>query len=119
MKMKRYEPDPVDLETGKTKMISLSDGEFVLYKNIENYEILIQSLLNDLVYLQYIFSHQAGYETNIGEKSLEIASKFNFKPNEKTDEELYREAMENIPQESLERMNKILKQIDENEKSNN
>ena len=101
------------------KKVLLKEVEFGFYKNIENYKILIQSLLNDLVYLQYVFSHEASYETNIGEKSLEIASKFNFKPNEKTDEELYREAMENIPQESLERMNKNLKQIDENEKSNN
>lgn len=119
MKMKRYEPGPVDLETGKTKMILLSDGEFGLHKNIENYEILIQGLLNDLAYLQYVFSHDAGYETSIGEKSLEFASKLSFKPNAKTDEELYKEAMENIPQESLERMDKILKKIDENEKSNN
>lgn len=119
MKMKRYEPGPVDFETGKTKMISSSDGDFVLYKSIENYEILIQSLLNDLSYLQYVFSHEANYETSIGEKSLQLASKLGFKPNAKTDEELYKEVMEDIPQESLDKMDKILNQIDKNEKRNN
>jgi len=101
------------------KKVFLKEVEFGLHKNIENYEILIQGLLNDLAYLQYVFSHDAGYETSIGEKTLEFAFKLGFKPNAKTDEELYKEAMENIPQESLERMDKILKQIDENEKANN
>jgi hypothetical protein len=81
--MKRYEPGETDFTTGKTKMIASSNGEFVLYDTAQEYENLIQDLLNDLVYLQYVFSHEAGYETNIGNNSTEKAKKLGFKPNAK------------------------------------
>lgn len=37
----------------------------------------------------------------------------------KTDEELYQEAMENIPEESIEKITKVLDKIDKEEKTKN